>query len=93
MLYGVVRTHLADFLEHARGSGLVPDALALHLYDMLVGAVGLLFSQAPERHRLTATDPTMSEATIEAHAEAVGRLFFRARWIPHLVWATKSMMR
>jgi TetR/AcrR family transcriptional regulator len=48
---------------------------AANLYFMLIGAVGMIFSQAPECRRLTGTDPTASQAAIEQHADAVVRLF------------------
>ena len=51
----------------------------IHLFYVLVGAVGMIFSQAPECERLTGTDPTSSEAAIEAHADAVIALFLGAR--------------
>jgi AcrR family transcriptional regulator len=68
---------LAGFFSEARERGFVPDAEPLHLYYMFLGAVGLIFSQAPECKRLTGTDPTVDEAVIEAHADAVVALFVR----------------
>jgi hypothetical protein len=37
------------------------------------GAVGTIFSQAPECKRITGIDPTASDAVIEAHADIVAR--------------------
>jgi AcrR family transcriptional regulator len=62
-------------LDEARKREQVPDVPATHLYYMFVGAVGLIFSQAPECRRLTGSDPTRSNAMIEAHADAVSALF------------------
>jgi hypothetical protein len=46
----------------------------MHLYYVLIGAIGMIFSQAPECRRITGVDPTASAAIIEAHADAVARL-------------------
>jgi AcrR family transcriptional regulator len=66
-------------LERARALGHVPDVGATHLYYMFVGAIGMIFSQAPECRRLTGTDPTASDAAIEAHADSVVTLFLGRR--------------
>jgi AcrR family transcriptional regulator len=58
----------------ARAKGLVPDIAPVHLYYVLIGAIGIIFSQAPECRRITGIDPTASDAVIEAHADAVARL-------------------
>jgi|SRR5688572_16102385 len=58
----------------ARAKGLVPDIAPVHLYYVLIGAIGIIFSQAPECRRITGIDPTASDAMIEAHADAVARL-------------------
>jgi AcrR family transcriptional regulator len=63
--------------EHARRRGFVPDLPAPHAYYLFIGAMGMIFSQAPECRRLTGTDPTASMAAVEAHADAVVRLFVR----------------
>lgn len=68
---------LVEFFSAARERGFVPDVEPLHLYYMFLGAVGLIFSQAPECKRLTGTDPTSDDAAIEAHADAVVALFVR----------------
>ena len=63
--------------EHARRRGFVPELQAPHVYYLFIGAMGMIFSQAPECRRLTGTDPTASTAAVEAHADAVVRLFVR----------------
>jgi hypothetical protein len=65
-------------LEHGHRRGFLPDLPAPHVYYLFIGAAGLIFSQAPECRRLTGTDPTTSPATIEAHADALIRLFLRS---------------
>ncbi len=62
-------------LGRARREGYVPNIPDVHLYYMFIGAVGLLFSQAPECKRFTGRDPTADERMIEAHAGAVVQLF------------------
>jgi TetR/AcrR family transcriptional regulator len=64
-------------LEHGRRKGFLPDLPPPHAYYLFIGAVGMIFSQAPECRRLTGTDPTTSNAIVEAHADAVVRLFVR----------------
>jgi len=68
---------LQAVLDQARKRKLVPDVEPLHLYYMFIGAIGMIFSQAPECKRLTGVDPTKDNATIEAHANAVIALFLR----------------
>ncbi len=41
---------------------------------MLIGAIGLIFSQAPECQRITGVDPTASTKLADAHAEVITRL-------------------
>jgi len=65
---------LQGIFSLARAKGLVPDIAPVHLYYVLIGAIGIIFSQAPECRRITGIDPTASEAVIEAHADAVARL-------------------
>ncbi len=65
---------LLQVFAAARKRMLVPDLEPMHLYYVLIGAIGMIFSQAPECRRITGVDPTASEAVIEAHAEAVARL-------------------
>lgn len=61
----------AAILRRGREEGVLPDVPPIHLFYVLIGAVGMIFSQAPECERLTGTDPTSSDAMIEAHADAV----------------------
>jgi TetR/AcrR family transcriptional regulator len=70
-LYENVVSAFALERQGARFAGIAPE----HLYYMFIGAVGMMFSQAPECRRLTGKDPTKDPAAIEAHAEAVVRLF------------------
>ena len=65
---------LVRVFAEARAKRLVPDVPPMHLYYILIGAIGMIFSQAPECRRITGVDPTASEAVIEAHAAAVARL-------------------
>ena len=62
-------------LGRARGAGLLADVEPIHLYFIFVGALGLIFSQAPECRLLIGADPTASPALIDAHADALVRLF------------------
>jgi AcrR family transcriptional regulator len=62
---------------HGRRRGFLPELPAPHVYYLFIGAAGMIFSQAPECRRLTGTDPTTSTAAIEAHADALIRLFVR----------------
>lgn len=64
-------------LEHAMRRGLIPELPALNAYYLFIGAVGMIFSQAPECRRLTGTDPTTSPAAVEAHADALVALFLQ----------------
>jgi TetR/AcrR family transcriptional regulator len=64
-------------LEHGRRRGFLADLPPVHAYYLFIGAAGMIFSQAPECRRLTGTDPTSSAAMVEAHAEALVRLFVR----------------
>ncbi len=67
-------------IEHAVRRGVIPELPAPHGYYVFIGAVGMIFGQAPECRRLTGTDPTTSPAIVEAHADALIRLFLRT---PH----------
>ena len=62
-------------LGRMRREGLVPDVADVHLYYMFIGAAGMLFSQAPECERYIGRNPTTDERLIEAHADAVVKLF------------------
>jgi len=61
----------AAILRQAVARGVVPDVPPIHLFYVLIGSVGMIFSQAPECERLTGRDPTASDEMIEAHADAV----------------------
>lgn len=62
-------------LRSAQQGALLPaDIDALHFHYILIGAVGLVFHQAPECRMLTGREPS-DDAFIEAHAEAVLHLF------------------
>ena len=50
------------------------DVDPLHLHYIFIGATGAFFSQAPECRRVSGRDPS-DPAMVEAHAEAVVRLF------------------
>jgi AcrR family transcriptional regulator len=56
-----------------KGSALAGVA-PVHLYYLVVGAVGMIFSQAAECRRLTGVDPTASPALVEGHADLLVRL-------------------
>ncbi len=62
---------------HGARRGFLVDLPAPHAYFILVGAAGMIFSQAPECRRLAGADPTTSDALIDAHADALIRLFVR----------------
>lgn len=65
---------LRRLIEGAQGAGRMAEVDPLHLHYILVGAVALIFHQAPECRRMTGRDP-MDDAMVEAHAEALVRLF------------------
>lgn len=65
---------LSQLIARAQGTGRLADVDPLHLHYILVGAVALIFHQAPECRRMTGRDP-MDDAVVEAHAEALVRLF------------------
>jgi len=65
-------------IARAQAQGAGPAGVdPLHLHYILIGAVALVFHQAPECRRLTGREPT-DEAFIAAHADAVARLFLGA---------------
>ena len=66
-------------LRHQGPRRVLPDVPPIHLFYALIGAVGMIFSQAPECERLSGADPTASDAVIEAHADAVVALFLGPR--------------
>jgi TetR/AcrR family transcriptional regulator len=59
----------------AQELGVLPAGIEpLHFHYILIGAVALVFHQAPECRRLTGREPS-EDAFIEAHADAVTHLF------------------
>ena len=66
-------------LESGRAGGLVPDVPAVYLYYALLGSIGLIFSQSPECRRLTGKDPAKSRAMIDAHADALVKIYLSKR--------------
>jgi AcrR family transcriptional regulator len=69
-----VHDGLRQLIERGQRRGLLPDASPVSLHYIVLGAAGLLFSQAPECRRITGVDPT-EPAFAEAHADALIRLF------------------
>ncbi|MBM4266867.1 MAG: hypothetical protein FJ144_09680 [Deltaproteobacteria bacterium] len=65
---------LLGVLAAARRRGLRAEVPPIHLYYVLIGSIGMIFSQAEECRRITGIDPTASEEMIEAHAEVVERM-------------------
>ena len=62
-------------LRSGQERGFVPSGIdPVHLHYILLGAMTLVFHQAPECRHLTGRDPS-DEAFIEAHADAVTHLF------------------
>lgn len=68
---------IGNLLAPLRREGTIPDVADVHLYYMFVGALGMIFSQAPECRRLTGKDPTGDQRLMAAHVDAVLALFFR----------------
>jgi len=64
---------LRGLAEQAQASGVLPPLPPSSFQYLAVGAMGLVFSQAPEFKLLTGVDP-MSDAYVQAHADAVVRL-------------------
>ena len=64
---------LRQLIDRAQARGLVPAIPAASLHYIMLGAAGLLFSQAPECRHIMGIDPS-DEAFVEAHADAVIRL-------------------
>ena len=65
---------LLAVLARGRRLGLFADVPPIHLYYVLIGAIGLIFSQAPECRRITGVDPTASAQVVDAHVEVITRL-------------------
>ena len=62
-------------LRAGQEQGFLPAGIdPVHFHYILLGAVGLVFHQAPECRRLTGHEPT-NDAFVEAHADAVTHLF------------------
>ena len=62
-------------LHVGQDQGFLPAGIdPLHFHYILIGALDLVFHQAPECRHLTGRDPS-DEAFIEAHADAVTHLF------------------
>jgi TetR/AcrR family transcriptional regulator len=64
---------LRQLIERGQARGLLPDVAPASLHYIMLGAAGLLFSQAPECRRIMGVDPT-EPAFAAAHADAVIRL-------------------
>lgn len=62
----VLRAHL----ERARAQGLLPPIPPASLHYIVLGAAGLIFSQAPECTYITGVDPTAPEFA-DRHADAL----------------------
>src|SRR5262249_36051892 len=60
-------------LDRAQAEGLIPSIPSVSLRYIVLGAAGLIFSQAPECRYITGTDPTGTEFA-ERHADAVVQL-------------------
>jgi AcrR family transcriptional regulator len=65
-------------IERAQAQGLLPAVAPVHLHYIVLGAAGLVFSQAAECRRITGVDPT-DAAFADAHADAVLQLLLGAR--------------
>jgi TetR/AcrR family transcriptional regulator len=64
-----------EMFESLASAGAVPNIPAPHLYYILTGAGPTMFVLGPECRRLSSLDPS-DDDVIEAHADAVCRLFF-----------------
>jgi hypothetical protein len=64
----IVRGHV----ERAQAEGLFPGISPVSLHYIVVGAAGLIFSEAPECRYVTGIDPTQPEFA-EQHADALIR--------------------
>lgn len=69
-----MHTGLRQLIERGQARGILPGGSAASLHYVMLGAAGLIFSQAPECRRLMGVDPT-DAAFAEAHAEVVIGLF------------------
>jgi AcrR family transcriptional regulator len=68
-LYEAMRARV----EAAQASGLLPDVSPVSLHYVVLGATGLVFSEAAECRYVTGVDPS-SEEFADAHADAVLQL-------------------
>lgn len=68
-------------VERAQARGVLPAIAPVHLYYIVLGAAGLIFSQGPECRRIAGIDPTDPDFA-EAHAEAIVRLVIGAGAAP-----------
>jgi AcrR family transcriptional regulator len=64
---------LRQLIERGQARGVLPAISPTSLHYIMLGAAGLLFSQAPECRRIMGVDPT-DPAFAEAHADAVVRM-------------------
>ncbi|MBX3024879.1 TetR/AcrR family transcriptional regulator [bacterium] len=64
-------------IERAQARGVLPPLAPVHLYYIVLGAAGLIFSQGPECRRIAGIDAT-DPAFAEAHADAILRLLLPA---------------
>ncbi len=62
------------FARVADGMGMPPEIDPAHLNYIFVGAVAMIFHQAPECRRVSGYDP-LTESAIEAHSDALIHLF------------------
>ena len=69
-----MREGLRELIERGQARGFLPAGDPVSLHYIVLGAAGLVFSQAPECRRLMGVDPT-DEAFAEAHADALIRIF------------------
>ncbi len=74
---GPVYEALKNRIERLR-EGFGPDLDPVSLHYIVVGACGIIFSQAPECRELTGVDPT-TEDRVEAHADTVVALLLPPR--------------
>jgi len=61
---------LRAMIERGQAAGFLPKVPPVSLHYIMLGAAGLIFSQAPECRRVTGIDPT-EPAFADAHADAV----------------------
>lgn len=71
-------TALRQRIERAQAQGLLPAVAPVHLHYIVLGAAGLVFSQAAECRHITGVDPT-DDTFADAHADAVLQLLLGAR--------------